>query len=153
MFRPSLCHGWEFSALPCSQKQPFCTVMNKVSSAHLATSHFLYVLFNTILPLREMSPVVSYSAFFFSLLVLHVLHFSALGVVLTKTIQWNKEGNLQDLAVFWCPVNTQHTLPATITSHKIFSKVQVLWSAVRRWTLLTCHVVWEWNFTCLLVTE
>lgn len=72
---------------------------------------------------------------------------------LTKTIQRNKEGNLQDLAVFWCPVNTQHAPPTTTTSRKILSQVQVLWSAVRRWALLTYPVVWDWNFTCLLVTE
>jgi hypothetical protein len=59
IFRPSLCHSWGFSALPCSQKPPLCPLMSKVSLSHLATSQFLYVLFNIILPLREMSPVVS----------------------------------------------------------------------------------------------
>jgi hypothetical protein len=130
MSRPNLCHSWGFSASPCSQKPPLCPVMSKISSAHLATSKFLYVLFNIILSLREMSPVVSSLRFWPPFSYCMSYTFGALGKFLTRsvvcnrtaTIQWNKEGNLQDLAVHWCLVNAQHILPATSTSRTIFSK-------------------------------
>lgn len=159
MFLPSLCHSWGFSALPCSQKPPLCPIMSKVSSAHLAMSHFMYFLISSSLYEKCIQWCLR--------CVFRLPHRTAcsalltsLSVILTKIVvsnlQWpssgTQGGNLQDMAVLCCPVNTQHTLAATITPCKIFSKAQVLWSAVRLWALLTYTVVWEWNFACPMVT-
>jgi len=157
MFRPSLCHSLGFPRYLVHRSPHYALSWAKSVRPILPRPNsFVYFLILSSLYekclqwcLRCVSRLPARTVCSALLTALRVFLTKTVVCDCTATIQWN----LQNLAVCWCPVNTQHTLPATITSPKIFSKVQVLWSAVRRWALLTYPLIWEWNFTCLLVTE